>query len=226
MTLNIIFITQLASILGFVVVLFTLYKTLVSAKDATIETLKQQINLNDQKIRELENQEPDILIAVLKRRATALEEELQRHEIKTNISDEENEIELQKVESIDKKLKENEFIIKESLKITKRTRVASAKLRQYLLNLYNGSCQVCGQHNPSIMEISHIKSFSEGGEPSIENMLLMCPNDHRLFDRGSFSINDNLQLVGRSGSLHVNTNHKISKEFLAWHRDNIFKNNI
>ena len=62
MTLETIFFTQIASIAGFIVALFVLYRVLVSAKDATIEMLKQKISLNEQKLDELSNQDPDILL--------------------------------------------------------------------------------------------------------------------------------------------------------------------
>jgi predicted restriction endonuclease len=225
MTLETIFVTQMASILGFIVALFVLYKVLVAAKDATIETLKQQINLQEQKLSELESQEPDILIQVLQRRTEALEKELKEREELKDQSPEEASKSLERVKIIEKELQASELVLEKGIKITRRARQATAATRQFLLKLYDGSCQACGVENNSIMELAHIKSFHSGGESSVSNMLLLCPNDHRLFDKGSWGINDDMNFIRRIGKLRISQGHNVSKDSLKWHREQVLIDN-
>ena len=104
-----------------------------------------------------------------------------------------------------------------------KTRHTTQKYRQYLLGLYNNSCQVCGINDKSLLELSHIQPLSQGGESSTNNMLLLCSNHHRLLDSGQFTINDDYSLNGQSGSLTVKDEHNLSKKSLRWHHDHIYK---
>ena len=90
--------------------------------------------------------------------------------------------------------------------------------------MYNNSCQICGLENETLMKLVHIKPLTLGEDPSISNMLLLCPNDYDLFDKGLIGIKDNLDLVGSSGRLNVSKEHVISKESLKWHRNTVLKN--
>jgi predicted restriction endonuclease len=223
MTLETIFFTQLTSIIGFIVVLFVLYRVLVAAKNATIESLKQQISLQSQKLSDYESQEPDILIQVLQRRTEALEKELKEREQANVQSAEEQKDSIDRVKEIEEELKSNELILERGLVVTRNARRVTAHTRHYLLNMYNETCQVCGLKDSQVMEMAHIKSFSSGGESSISNMLLLCSNDHRLFDRGAWGINDDFSLIGKEGRLNVSPKHGISKESLNWHRESVLK---
>jgi len=78
MKLELIFYTQLASLVVFVSSLFILYRVLVSQKDATIELLKEQINDLKFKLTEARNASPDILAEKLSSRVSMLESELDR----------------------------------------------------------------------------------------------------------------------------------------------------
>ncbi len=223
MTLETIFITQLTSIIGFIVVLFVLYRILVATKNATIESLKQQISLQGQKLSDYENQEPDILIQVLQRRTEALEQELKEREQANVQSIEEQKDSIDRVKEIEEELKSNELVLERSLFVTRNARRVTAHTRHYLLKMYNETCQICGLKDSQVMEMAHIKSFSSGGESSVSNMLLLCSNDHRLFDRGAWGINDDFSLIGKEGRLNVSPKHEISKESLKWHRESVLK---
>ena len=78
MTNEIIFITQIASIVSFVVVLFVLYRVLVSQKDATIELLKEKNNFLQDKLNITEKNTPDKLAKNLSQRINILHEEMER----------------------------------------------------------------------------------------------------------------------------------------------------
>ena len=77
-TVEAIFWTQIISIIGFVVVLFLLYRVLVQQKDATIQLQKENITFLKDKLSHAENQTPDVLARSLADRARLLEEELKR----------------------------------------------------------------------------------------------------------------------------------------------------
>jgi hypothetical protein len=79
-----IFITQLASILAFIVTLFGLYRVLVHQKDATIELLREQVAILKDQLSDARQESPDIVAKRLSDRVNLLTEELARlHQDKT-----------------------------------------------------------------------------------------------------------------------------------------------
>lgn len=70
------FFTQIASIIGFIVVLFVLYRVLISQKDATIELLKERITGLKEKLETARTCSPEILTKKLSERVRILTEEL------------------------------------------------------------------------------------------------------------------------------------------------------
>jgi len=103
--------------------------------------------------------------------------------------------------------------------------VRDTKISRDIKNLYKFECQVCGTalktKNGLYAEGAHIKPLGKphNGDDSIANLLCLCPNHHVLFDKGSFSITDDLHLLGEeSGNLRVHNKHQIDLENLAYHR--------
>ena len=94
MTNDTIFITQLGSIIGFLIVLFVLYRVLVSQKDATIQLLKEKITDLKEKLQEALKSNPDALSEALNKRIEIYEAEIKRLE-KDEIA---NESEIAKIE--------------------------------------------------------------------------------------------------------------------------------
>ena len=78
MSNEIIFYTQIGSILGFIVALFILYRLLVTLKDATIEQLKERADYFEKQLLHAERQGPDALASSLHARVTQLTDELER----------------------------------------------------------------------------------------------------------------------------------------------------
>jgi hypothetical protein len=76
--IEIIFITQVASILGFLVTLFVLYRLLVKQKDSTIELLKEKNGFLELLLSEAKKQTPDLLVENISNRVKLLNEELER----------------------------------------------------------------------------------------------------------------------------------------------------
>ena len=94
-----------------------------------------------------------------------------------------------------------------------------------LKKLYNYKCQICAFTIPTKIghyaEGAHIKPLGtpHNGHDSSDNLLCLCPNHHVMFDNGSFSIADDLQLIGAlDGNLIVDANHHINIVNLAYHR--------
>lgn len=109
------------------------------------------------------------------------------------------------------------------------------QLAQNLKDLYNDSCQICGTridlgNGKSMSEVHHIRPISAHNGPDVsDNMVVVCPNCHTLFDRGAITI-DLLQ----KSILHINPDHplngkgfvckhKINSEYIQYHNLYIFK---
>lgn len=78
MSTEVVFWTQIASLLVFIISLFVLYRILVSTKDATIELLREKILNLEKKLEDAQTQGPDVLAEKLSRRVTILSQELER----------------------------------------------------------------------------------------------------------------------------------------------------
>ena len=90
------------------------------------------------------------------------------------------------------------------------------------------------------VEAAHIKSVSANGPDSVNNGLALSGTIHWMFDRGLLALNDNLEIVV---SRHVNDLESVERllrpnrqavepmdktqlpraDFLAWHREHVFK---
>jgi putative restriction endonuclease len=102
--------------------------------------------------------------------------------------------------------------------------VRDTKQAKQLKQLYEYSYQVCGIYieTPTgrYAEAAHIRPLGEphNGPDTPDNILCLCPNHHVMFDVGSFSIEDDLSLVGIVGHLHVMDGHHLSTQHLQYHR--------
>jgi len=103
--------------------------------------------------------------------------------------------------------------------------VRDSKISSDLKKIYKYHCQVCDTaiktKSGFYAEGAHIKPLGKphDGDDSIANLLCLCPNHHVMFDKGTFSILDDLNLVGdANGSLHIHEKHKIKKSNLSYHR--------
>lgn len=105
--------------------------------------------------------------------------------------------------------------------------------RDYLIPLelkkdYDYKCQVCGirlETNGEPHAVGgHIRPRGRphNGDDNKNNMIVLCPNDHLLFDEYGFTIDDDFKLIGREGKLNVIPDHEINKENLRYHRNKYF----
>jgi hypothetical protein len=63
---------------------------------------------------------------------------------------------------------------------------SEAYWRKYFQRKYKG-CQHCGW-DKDVCDVAHIKSRKKGGEYIEKNLLYLCPNCHRLYDKGKLKI--------------------------------------
>lgn len=92
MSNEIIFYTQIVSVVTFICVVFWLYRVLVAQKDATIELLKNRIVILSEQVNDLKSTAPDALAKSLDARVEVLNNELERlYEDKENNLEEINQ---------------------------------------------------------------------------------------------------------------------------------------
>ncbi|HEY6644109.1 hypothetical protein [Povalibacter sp.] len=102
MTTEVLFYTQIASLVTFVLVVFGVYRLLVQQKDASIELLKQRLEDQSERIRLLELQTPDALASSLSERVEIQLAEIERLRLDSNLNRTEidgKESELREVQS-------------------------------------------------------------------------------------------------------------------------------
>lgn len=126
-TTETVFWTQIASIVGFLVVLFVLYRLLVEQKDATIQLQKENIAYLKNQLAESRAQSPDVLAQSLANRVKLVEDELKRMEHDKTSTQEQ-------IKAKEAELQEARFQAEE---LTKKVVHARELLREYL-------CPYCG----------------------------------------------------------------------------------
>lgn len=90
----------------------------------------------------------------------------------------------------------------------RRVRVYNTGIIRQLKRLYGGCCQLCGENafrefNADISEAHHIAYFSDSQNNDSSNIIILCPNHHRLihklnpkfdYNRGCFVFSENSEL--------------------------------
>ena len=94
----------------------------------------------------------------------------------------------------------------------------------HLKEQYNDTCQMCGLKLRLNAEISysegaHVRPLSEGGPDSVGNILILCPNHHKLLDHGEvlFTESGKWKSISDSGTLIFKNDHYIKSDFLKYH---------
>lgn len=103
--------------------------------------------------------------------------------------------------------------------------VRDSQLAHTIKSLYNHKCQICNiaiqTKNGLYSEGAHIKPLGKphNGDDSLGNLICLCPNHHVMLDKGTFSVRDDLSLVGGiDGFLTVNERHNIDFTNFEYHR--------
>lgn len=119
--------------------------------------------------------------------------------------------------------------------------------RDKILKAYEYKCAICGfdvrlGNQPIALEAAHIKWVQAGGPCIEENGLALCAMHHKLFDRGAFSISEEMKIMvsdEANGTLGFNEwlmnfhKQEIRKpqkiisypksEFVVWHIREVFR---
>lgn len=106
----------------------------------------------------------------------------------------------------------------------------SVEVARWVKQTYDDTCQVCGiklqTPQSATSDAAHIRGLGSphDGPDVIENILCLCPNHHRTFDAGAWSITDDFKIINLlSGqieeALTIHDTHKINVEFVSYHRN-------
>lgn len=123
-----------------------------------------------------------------------------------------------------------------------QARLGQGKFRNKLLGYWGSACSVTKMSNRDLLRASHIKPWGHSDNSERldkSNGLLLTPNLDAMFDKGLVTFQDNgtikiarkisngdLKKLGVGSSMSIRKN-KITAEhkiFLAYHRENIFRN--
>ena len=121
-------------------------------------------------------------------------------------------------------------------------RLGQGSFRVMVTDVYQRRCAVTQERVLPALDAAHIKPFSQGGEHSIANGLLLRSDVHRLFDRGYVTVTpDNhfevsrkvyedfhngrhyYDLQGRHIYVPSKSVLQPSQDYLRWHNENVFK---
>jgi|GEM_PF-4932257 len=112
--------------------------------------------------------------------------------------------------------------------------IRSSKNKRQLEVWYGKVCQVCQGLLPTgakrhTIDYAHIRGLGapHHGPDHVSNMLSLCPNHHRQFDRGAIAVDPaTLSIIAPHGStpkvlpkLYVHPSHKISRVELGYHKN-------
>jgi hypothetical protein len=135
-----------------------------------------------------------------------------------NINNNSNVKSLRKTFNVDKIQRNNQLILK-------------------IKAIYRNKCQICGVqldigNGQSYSEVHHIRPLGSphNGPDVSENMIVVCPDHHAMFDRGAISID-----LARKSALHKNIMnpihgkkililHHIEESYITYHNNFIFAN--
>lgn len=103
--------------------------------------------------------------------------------------------------------------------------VRDTKIAYDIKLLYDYECQVCGITIPSksgrYAEGAHIRPLGRphDGDDHTNNLICLCPNHHVMLDKGAFSIQDDMSLIGcETGKLNLNPKHRLNLTNINYHR--------
>jgi hypothetical protein len=105
----------------------------------------------------------------------------------------------------------------------------STEVAKWVKRTYNDTCQVCGTRleipGSATSDAAHIQALGtpHDGPDIIENILCLCPNHHRTFDSGAWTLTDDLEILdltnnAKIGGLFVSDSHMIRTDCVAHHR--------
>ena len=121
-------------------------------------------------------------------------------------------------------------------------RLGQGGFRVVVTDAYRRRCAITGESTLPVLEAAHIRPYAAEGPHAIENGLLLRSDMHILFDKGLLTVTPDLRLEVSSQiqeqysngklyysyhgqelrSLPEGTFERPSREFLAWHNEQVF----
>jgi putative restriction endonuclease len=121
-------------------------------------------------------------------------------------------------------------------------RLGQGSFRVLVTDAYGRRCAISGERTLPVLDAAHIVPYSENGQHTVANGLLLRKDLHKLFDLGYITVTPNMQIEvsrrikeefengrdyykhhGNSIILPVVDYDRPSAEFLEWHNSNVFK---
>jgi Domain of unknown function (DUF222)/HNH endonuclease len=81
----------------------------------------------------------------------------------------------------------------EPLSIGRKSRIVPTALQRALRARDRNSCTFPGCHNKRFLHSHHVEHWANGGETSLENLMLLCTRHHTLVHEGGFRIEKDFQ---------------------------------
>jgi len=112
--------------------------------------------------------------------------------------------------------------------ITTNSIIRNSELAQKIKSIHNFTCQICSEklNTPSgpYVEAAHIRPLGKpsNGPDIAENIICLCPNHHKLLDKGGIIIDENFQVIHEKniiGNIKELDKHNINIEFFKWHKE-------
>ncbi|WP_019242194.1 MULTISPECIES: HNH endonuclease [Bacillus] len=104
-----------------------------------------------------------------------------------------------------------------------------------LKKLYANRCQICGEKvqvgiHEYMSEVHHIRPLGKHkGSDTVDNMIVVCPNHHAMFDRGAITFDSRTMRIShvdpnnRLNMRKISLQHTVNQENINYHNSNIFK---
>jgi putative restriction endonuclease len=121
-------------------------------------------------------------------------------------------------------------------------RMAQQAFKAVVLATYHGECAITGAKIRPTLQAAHIRPVTRDGENRIDNGLLLRSDVHTMFDQGYLAVAPDYRLLvsprlraefgngeafyARAGTVIALPERRAdrpSREFLEWHRDQVFK---
>ncbi len=121
-------------------------------------------------------------------------------------------------------------------------RLGQGAFRLLVTDAYGRRCAVTGERVLPVLQAAHIRPYAGGGPHRVDNGILLRSDLHTLFDRGYVTVTpdhrvevseairaefqngkDYYALRGRAISLPSVESQRPARDFLAWHRETIFR---
>ena len=112
------------------------------------------------------------------------------------------------------------------------TYVTNRKLRDEVITIYDGKCQICNKKYDYINSTGELKIYAEGahikaknpkigGKDSLNNLMCLCASCHALFDLGALWVDEEVTVRDIYGEVvnQLTVKHDIDESNFEFHRD-------